>query len=206
MKYILFFILMIFFSCKNNKKEFNVLHENDIFELKYLKEYIEDYCLNETYIKTNSFNFLYNSLYFYKISDSSTVFICYKDKKSFLVRITKDSLLIYKEEKFGPESYEKGYVDHIYLLIQDFLEKGNYQSIDSIVGENYIKKYEFKHWPSGKLLYCCIWESKDDKFFIHYIYKYCLAYMGTFKYEKSIKNDLINIKRYKILNHKSWPL
>ena len=185
-------------SCNKEEKEVKALKANDIFELKYVKEYAHDYSPDSLLINTYSFNRLYYCIALHKIKDSAILFVSYQSDRSYLLNIDKDSIAIYKEEIDAGETSLWRDNQTLYFDILNKIEHGLFDSLEIAMNRNYTNMFESKFWSNGKLKFVSIWKSKDSKSYIHYKYDCCWAAMGQFKYEKTIKNDIIPLDKYKI--------
>jgi hypothetical protein len=187
--FIIFLVLFFCYSCNSNE----YLERNGINELKYLIDFMNIDGSKNSHINGKSFNWLFKSLSVFRTNDSCNVFICnyYENNFSslnFLICFNIDSLQIFRQEKelnFSPQSI----FDHDSIVIEENYRLDSLKKILSIENDNiFISKVFWGiSWADKS-----IWRSKDKRHIYYYRYENCRAVMFDFKYEKTIKNRVVN--------------
>jgi hypothetical protein len=190
----------IIISC-SDKRHYEIhLKENGIYELKYLVEFINDYYVDSSSINLHKFNSLFNNLGAYKISDSCIVFLCFQQHSEFLINVTKDKLKVYRKSMANAETNEWLETQNIFFTLNEYLKNNMVDSVDHVM-HNYSISYQSAIWSGSNLFYRVLWNDYTESTYLYYEYIGCLPTIRKFKYEKSLKNDILPIFHYKIFNN-----
>lgn len=175
---------------------------NEISDLKYFLEYIDNNKSGDSCLSPKCFNHLYNYLRIIPINDSSWVFvrnICLSeyDKNDFLLLFENDSIKIYKPLEIMCETFLLDDYFSVYLKYRDAIENEN-DSFDITFDFDYNNLYSYysKRRRSDRIEnnyqyeFNSLWKSDNCRYFLYYEYDNHWNLGQSYVYKKTIKTPI----------------
>lgn len=192
-------LIVLLFTCCGEKHSNKVVQPRseleNIIECKYLRQYFE-YNTNKGILYVDSIEFLYTSLYLYKLSDSSLIFTSFY-RNRILLLINPDSIKIFctkGEEPWGVE-----------YKVYDIFKVSGINAVFKYLKPHINPFYINSNGKGVKVQIGTMKNNKDKIILVDYHNFLGSCRRGfihrSYNYYKTVKNDLISFKGVKIMNY-----